>query len=519
MEIPVNKNSLASALTALGKLVSRTSLIKTYHGIEIEGKSNYLFFRTRNVIEQIEFQLFADLEDDFPAILVEFEPFRQMVRGCKNKTLKLEIDCGEVFIDDVKLAPIKGHFPPKEQIPDQDICVTELPADTLSALSLLAPITDQNTDTRKSAIRKAINGINISGDGFTATNGKELSNIPIKLETHGSVTIPFPLALLATKAFGDSGRLCTWQKDEDTFFELTLGAWTWRAIAIRENYPNWKRVVPERTDTTHYVSFQDDRAERLQRYLKSIPDDRGHNNGVKLSRLPEVPDNLHLESSNGMLFSIRAEFDPAWGDLSFVVRKEFLLRLLDAGHRKIELNDSFGPIVGTGGTGQYIAMPLHIKKPQEQAEQKTDDTTVGQPEVQPAVQIEQAAPQPVPKSTESVTKQNPPQIKENTHQTIPNTTPSNKEKNTMHENTTITHVVSAPTQTITTNQEPTKELNPLDELLANIEDMKAKIKVMFDDSASMARKVREVALAQRQKEREYLQTKRTIERIRTASGF
>ena len=96
MQIPVNKNSLASALTALGKLVSRTSLIKAYQGIEIEGKTNYLFFRTRNVTEQIEFQLFADLEDDFPAILVEFEQFRQMVRNSKNKTLKLEIDCGEV---------------------------------------------------------------------------------------------------------------------------------------------------------------------------------------------------------------------------------------------------------------------------------------------------------------------------------------------------------------------------------------------------------------------------------------
>ena len=89
----------------------------------------------------------------------------------------------------------------------------------------------------------------------------------------------------------------------------------------------------------------------------------------------------------------------------------------------------------------------------------------------------------------------------------------------MNENTTITHVVSAPTQTIATNQEPVKELNPLDELLANIEDMKAKSKALFDDSAAMARKVREVAIAQRQKDREYQQTKRTIERIRTASGF
>ena len=114
MEIPVNKNSLAGALSALGKLVSRTSLIKAYQGIEIEGKANMLCFKTRNVIEQIEFRLFADLEDDFPAILVEFEQFRQLVRGCKNKTLKLEVDCREIFIGDEMLTPIKGHFPPKD---------------------------------------------------------------------------------------------------------------------------------------------------------------------------------------------------------------------------------------------------------------------------------------------------------------------------------------------------------------------------------------------------------------------
>ena len=514
MQIPVIKTVLASALTALGKLVSRTSLIKAYQGIEIEGKANMLFFRTRNVIEQIEFRLFADLQDDFPATLVEFEQFRQTIRNCKKKELKIEVDCGEIFIDGVKLAPVKGRFPAREIVSDQDVNVTELPADTLSALALLAPVADKGAD-----IRKVLGGINISGDGFTATNGKELSNIPLPLGMTGSVTIPFPLVLLATKAFGEAGRLSTWQKDEDTHFELTLGAWTWRGKAFKDNYPNWKRVVPERNEKTHYVSFQQDRAEKLQRYLKSIPDDKEHNNGVKLSRLPEVPDNLHFESSNGMLFSVLAEFDPTWNDLSFTIRKEFLLRLLDAGHRRIELNDAFGPIVGTGGTGQYIAMPLYVKKPQAQTEQKTDESAPVQPEAQPAVQVEQAAPQPIPKSPESVSDQIPPQSQETTPQTIPNTTTSNKEKNTMNETPTITHTVSAPVQTSAQNNEPEKELTPLDELIANIEDMKAKSKALFDDSAAMARKVREVALAQRMKEREYQQTRRTIERIRTASGF
>ena len=521
MQIPVNKNTLAGALTALGKLVSRTSLIKAYQGIQIEGKANMLYFRTRNVIEEIEFRLFADLEDDFPPVLVEFEQFRQTVRNCKKKDLEIEVDCGEVYIDDIKLTPVKGRFPAREVIPNQDVCVTELPADTLSALTAVAPMAEKGTDTRK-----VLAGINISGDGFTATNGKELSNIPLPLTMTGSVTIPFPLALLATKAFGEVGRLSTWQKDEDTHFELTLGAWTWRAKAFKENYPNWKRVVPERTEMTHYVSFQDNGAEKLQRYLKSIPDDREHNNGVKLSRLPEVPDNLHLESSNGMLFSILAEFDPNWGDLSFSVRKEFLLRLLDAGHRKIELNDSFGPIVGTGGTGQYIAMPLYFKNPKpqtmqtvEQAEAQPEQTVSAEADTKTEVQPEQATPQPVPESTESVPEQIPPHPQEPEPQNnITNTTP-NKENPTMNENTTITHTVSAPVQTYTQNRELEKELNPLDELTANIEAMKVKLKAMFDEAGTMGRKVREVALAQRQKEREYQQTKRTIERIRTASGF
>ena len=48
--------------------------------------------------------------------------------------------------------------------------------------------------------------------------------------------------------------------------------------------------------------------------------------------------------------------------------------------------------------------------------------------------------------------------------------------------------------------------------------MKGKLKTMFDEYAALARKVREVAISQRQKEREYQQAKRAIERIRVATG-
>ena len=59
-------------------------------------------------------------------------------------------------------------------------------------------------------------------------------------------------------------------------------------------------------------------------------------------------------------------------------------------------------------------------------------------------------------------------------------------------------------------------VNPLDELSAAIEEFKAKVKVMLDESSALSRKVKEVAIAQKQKERDFIQAKRAIERIRMA---
>ena len=494
MEIKLNKSELAGSLAALGKLVCRTSLVQAFQAVQIEVKANALFFRTCSDTEQIEFRVPAEQEEDFPAVLAEFEQFRLAVRNCKNKTLKLEVDSGEVYIDGVKLAPVKGCFPVQELIPEQGACMMELPADTLSALSMIAPLTDRTNS------RKALQGINISGDGFTAANDKELLNIPLQLETTESVTIPFPLALLATKAFGVSGMLTTWKEEEETHFVLKLGNWAWRARANQELYPNWKCVLPERTAATHYVCFQDDGAERLMRYLKSIPDDREHNNAVKLSRLPEVPDNLNLESSNGMLFSILAEFDENWGDLNFMVRKDLLIHLLNAGHRKIELNDAFGPLVATGGTGQYIAMPFRPKMAQAKAEQKQELAAANQSDVKTTVQPEHAAAQNMPETSN-----------QNTTTTINDTT-SNKENPAMIDTNTI-HTVSAPVQTFTPNRKPENKQSPIDELISIVDEFKAKLKTMTEESAIISRKAREIAIDQKQKNREYAQTKKTIERI------
>ena len=86
----------------------------------------------------------------------------------------------------------------------------------------------------------------------------------------------------------------------------------------------------------------------------------------------------------------------------------------------------------------------------------------------------------------------------------------------METNTTI-RTVSA-TQTFTKNNETESKLNPMDELIITIEAFKAKLKTMLEESTTMSRKVCEVAIAQKQKEREYARTKRTLDRVRVATG-
>ena len=76
--------------------------------------------------------------------------------------------------------------------------------------------------------------------------------------------------------------------------------------------------------------------------------------------------------------------------------------------------------------------------------------------------------------------------------------------------------VAAPLQPVAPIINPEVPVNPLDELASAVDEFKTRIRAMFDESTILSRKVKEVALAQKQKEREFVQAKRTLERIRMA---
>ena len=184
-----------------------------------------------------------------------------------------------------------------------------------------------------------------------------------------------------------------------------------------------------------------------------------------------------LLCQNDLELMLEAEFSGDWSSYSFTINRNMLQRIFQLGHCIVKSSNNRTPIQAEGGRGVYITMPLY----QPKAEQQTTKETTKEPE------------------TKETTKE-----------------PETKEHITEESKMEMNHgmkIVSAP-QTVDQNQEP--ETNPLDELSISIEAFKLKIKTIADEAAQLARKVKEVQIAQKQKEREFVQARRAIERIKMA---
>ena len=305
--------------------------------------------------------------------------------------------------------------------------------------------------------RPVLRGIHFCREGIVATNGKELLHINLPL-TVEDLTIPFPHAVLATKS-ESAGRVVTWCEKEYRFFRFEFGNWRWTGKALCGSYPDWRKVIPDQNKLNRVVTFDIDCADQLAAFLKSVPNDPP-NNPVTLSM--GAGPALRVASESGMRIDIPAEAPIDWGDFKITVNKLILQRLLGEGHHRISFGEAKGPFIAQGGIGRYLAMPLasHTEK-------------VVQPQTQ------------------------------------------TKEESKMNES--IPNNVTAPMPPVanTINPEPIV-VNPLDDLAAAVDEFKTRLRAMFDESTLLSRKVKEVALSQKQKERDFVQAKRTLERIRMA---
>ena len=218
------------------------------------------------------------------------------------------------------------------------------------------------------------------------------------------------------------------------------------------NYPNWKQVIPEDKALDYRITLRE--TEPLTAFLKTAPDHPPFH-GIEFNVTPEGVVVIPMDFP-GMELKVDAEFTGVRPRAVLSLNKYTLLRMLQQGYHSFRAHsDGMMPVIAEGGAGRFIAMPLRMNRP--------------------------AA---VPSPTQS--------------------TQTNQ-----------------PTQEVKTMEQETKkpEVEPIsafDELNANVEELRSKLKSLCEDSAVLVRKIKEAALQQKQKEREFIQAKRAIERIKMA---
>ena len=400
----IEKKVLNDALRILGKMVCQTSPAEVFRGVRFVGTPGDVLAMATDGVEQVSLRIDAETEGA-EDLFVEYRALREMVRTAKGSR--------------IGLTGRKVEYPALEAVP-ADATVVEL------------------------SVEFAVRGVNLSKDGITVTDGKQLLNLPCSLALKELITIPFPLALLAARLH-DAGTLAAWTSGNSRLFQITIGDFIWYGKAPSGNYPNWKQVIPADNALDYSITFHEPK--QVIDFLKTVPDHEPYH-GIELNVTPEgvsvipldYPD-MHLEAIAG-----HAGVRPR---AVLVLNKYILLRMLQQGYTKLRAHsDGRIPVVAEGGHGRYLAMPIHIfPKHQPQKEEKKMESA------------------------------------------------ENK---------------------VVESHDPVPAASPLEELSSNVEELRSKLKHLLDESGLLIRKVKEVTLLQKQKEREFVQTRRRLERIKMA---
>ena len=421
----IKKSVLLDALKVLGKVVSQTSPVEVQRSIRFLGVGKQVWLTATDGVESVTVEVIGnagDMED----FAVEYKALRELIRSTRE----------------VEVTGKRLDWPEMEAVPDDAVTV-ELPPGFGKLLALAAPVVDLRE------ARLALRGINLSRDGVTVTNGKELLNLPCPLKIPEDMTLPFPLALLTARPEG-AGTLHIWRCRNERLFRIVIGGFQWQGKALPGNFPDWKQVIPANKTLDYQIEIYE--PERVITFLKAVPDCPPFH-AIELNVVPGgvtvIPNNFP-----DMELRLEATVSGARPCAVLALNKYILLRMLQQGYTKFRAHsDGRIPVIAEGGSGRYLAMPIHI----------------------------------LPK-----------------HQHQPE-----KETSKMENIKRIEH-------TETVAEEAAEPVNPMEELNHSIEELRGKLRTLLDESALLARKVKEAVLQQKQREREFVQAKRAIERIKMA---
>ncbi len=319
-----------------------------------------------------------------------------------------------------------------------------------------------------------LKGVNLSLAGMTSSNGHVLFHVPVPMRMNGDLLLARPV--LPTSMGNLPLTMKIWNERN---YEIrgTGFALYGRGMAVR--YPQWQKVMPQEAEYKGDLTLNGDIRE-LVSYLKKL----GKDGWVEVSLSPK---SLLFKGNDDSTFEFPAKCSCIDGRV-LRIKGGDLLACIEMGHGRIQFtDDNINPYKASGGRGIFLFMPMKDDTANTGSEENTTTGATATNQTDSGAESSNAV----------VTNQN--------------NTSKEKEKMQMTQATPITRFPAKTPQIQPQPQEqPKSVLDELEQLYNGLKETQA---LYNNQLASFGRKIKEAALAYRQRTRNYNKAMRKLEII------
>ncbi|MBQ9368149.1 MAG: hypothetical protein IJT83_10240 [Victivallales bacterium] len=502
MRITVLKSTVETALTPILKMVASAKLPAEFHPtLTFQSDKQSLSIGCSLPDQQLSVALpDAAFNEKNAAFDVSLDIFNGMSAATIGTRFSIEQDaahvrlnCDDHFIG--QLVPMTSK-PNPAFLPTKDADMTVLP--TNFANFVLQAFTCASDDTT----RVALTGVNISPRGMAGTDGHQLFHLPLPLQLKQSVTIPQSKVYASLKHLRWTS-LAHWRTaGNDWMFAISGDGFRYAAKALVGTYPQYWQVIPPEEGNDVRFTLTPDGTQALQRFLN----ENTHEANAKLTVHPDriellETNNTDLKQRSGVFASISQS---ARLPCTVHIISNNLRQFLKMGFRTLSFSSKMpSPLVSSEGIGKYLFMPVRDEYANTAATAATPATPATTSVTKP-----EARPESRPATVTTSSTDNP--ITPQPH----------KEKTTMTQtlNPTAAQSGTIPSTFTRTLPQPTVAApsNPLEETLANVAAMREALDSLNSRLLEAGRKLKAALIEQKQKERQYAEANRKLERIRLA---
>lgn len=342
----VSRSEMAKSLSILGKLFAK-NVSKSRQVVRLEYLYGKLSLTTQNTEEELSVSVTA--EGDAPCrILISFSELKNGVKSLKDELLIFVVQEKKVILQN----KFKLDIIPMETWKPFALCPVEIeavntPVFFLDNLAQCSEIIDD------SEVRRVLRGINLSDEGFVATNGKFLLHISHEFKLK-NIIIPVPRALLSVKRDSPQHLFKVW----DQYCMIRVGNWSWTAKLINGTFPDWHKVLIDPKRIKCSVDIYDP-TDKLSKELNLLPKSIRDDDFVIINQNSETELKIAIPKHEKELI-VQARFTNDFSGVKLHVNRAFFTLMMNHVYTTLDICDNESPFVLKNTFGKCVAMPIRV---------------------------------------------------------------------------------------------------------------------------------------------------------------